>query len=497
MVYFLLLISAILTDAAIIHTGGHLPGIGIFIAELSYIGFIIFALKKEWKKINGRFLVWVFLTLLLSSWFAIFTNPFFHICFLILLFLGNLFLIALVFDQKYLFFQRVSSDMRFLLYILHSFFRDLSVSKKILWKVTEKNHLIQHHFSTFIKAIISLILLLFIILPLLFSADHIFAELAGKFFSFFFSFSDIWTIITRALTVLLFFVIGLTLYESLKMSHFIDSKIQIPHLQIDKLYNYIVLGWLNCIYVIFVFVQMKYTLFVDEDTFHTLGMSYGEYIHSWFYQLVVIALLNYIIYLYFHKKTMKEGDIGIQSNLYLLLFTTIIITYSAFSRILLYISAYDLTMLRVFVVYIIVLIFILFLLTLLDLYKQNQIYETIFYRIWILSFIFLWFFNIDKYIAEYNFSKWWQSLDRWYIMGLSYDAIEIKERILSEQKSNNESQSTNLELPVVTSWVWEISQYRDPVEFNPWTIPEIKKPSPFHYNYYQEKAYEIGLRYHQ
>jgi hypothetical protein len=125
-----------------------------------------------------------------------------------------------------------------------------------------------------------LAILLFIILPLLFSADQVFAELSKKFFDFFFSFSDIWSFISRLVVILLLFFVGVTLYESLKTSHYIDTKIHIPTLQIDKLYNYIVLGGLNLLYVLFVFVQLKYTLFVDETTFLTLGISYGEYIHS-------------------------------------------------------------------------------------------------------------------------------------------------------------------------------------------------------------------------
>ena len=495
MIYFFLFLTAILTDAALIHTGGNLPGISIFFSQIAFLTFLFFVAKKEWKFLKWRLLFLASSTILLSSWFAIFTNPFFHFCFLILLFLGNLYLLALVFDQKYHLFEKWSSDIRFLYYIVSTFFRDLSISKKILWKFTEKNHFVQHHLPTFIKAIISLILLLFIILPLLFSADHIFAELSRKFFSLFFSFPDIWSFITRISTVLLFFIIGLTLYESLKMSHYIDSNIHIPTLQIDKLYNYIVLGWLNIIYIIFVFVQMKYTLFVDEDTFHTLGMSYGEYIHSWFYQLVFIALLNYIIYLYFHKKTLREGDIAININLFLLIITTLLITYSAFSRIILYISAYHLTTLRVFVVYIIVLIFILFVLTLLNLYRQHQVYETIFYRIWLLSFVFLWFFNIDKYISEYNFSKWGQSFDRWYIMRLSHDAIEIKEQILSEQKIIDQSTKVQWIIPLDTTPRIDAQYDLDWSNPQVWAIPEIVKSSPYYYNYYQNKAYEISLQY--
>jgi len=166
----------------------------------------------------------------------------------------------------------------------------------------------------------------------------------------------------------------LTTFLALENTQYISNEIELPTIKINKIYNYVILGGINIIYCLFVLIQFRYTWFVDSSNFVNLGISYGEYIHSGFYQLIVIAIINYCIYLFFYKKTHKKGEIGIKINLYILLIATLMITYSALSRILLYIEVYHMTVLRFFVVYIVVCILVLFIFNICNLYNESKRY---------------------------------------------------------------------------------------------------------------------------
>lgn len=491
MIYAIFFLVALLYDFSLFHNEGNLPWLSLFIVQSVFLTSIFFALKREVRKVTMQILILGFITLILSSWFAIYTNQFFHDTFLLLLFLGNISLMALVFDKKHKLFRDISSDIQFFLYVAWTFFREVWIIWKYYASMSEKNHLFRLVLPRFFKAFWVLLLLLFIILPLLLSADQVFAEILRKFLDSFFSFSDIQWLLGRIFTIFWILYFLLTLYESLRISHYIDTRIHIPSVKIDRVYNYVVLGGLNLLYIFFIIIQIKYALFVDEHTFHTLGISYGEYIHSGFYQLIIISLINYGIYVYFHKKTHSQDDIFIKINLYGLIISTLLITYSAFSRILLYITVYHLTELRIFVIYIIVLIFFLFLLTLLHLYRERTIYATIFYQTCIASFIFLGFLNIDKCIALYNMKIWGDFLDKAYIMSLSNDAIEIKEKISLSEDANSpemvptlDGLETSLSDQENHNLYWELD--RVPVR--------SQKPWLWYYNYYQDKAYTLSLK---
>lgn len=80
-------------------------------------------------------------------------------------------------------------------------------------------------------------------------------------------------------------------------------------------------------------------------------------------------------------------------------------------------------------------------------------------------------------------------------MRLSHDAIEIKEQILSEQKIIDQSTKVQWIIPLDTTPRIDAQYDLDWSNPQVWAIPEIVKSSPYYYNYYQNKAYEISLQY--
>lgn len=108
---------------------------------------------------------------------------------------------------------------------------------------------------------------------------------------------------------------------------------------------------LNVLFLTFVIVQIKY-LFAGHSAITTLGVTYAEYAHKGFGELIMVALITFgLIFLadkYIERRDNKSGVL-FKSLTGILIVLVLVIMVSAFTRISIYEQAYGFTRQRILV----------------------------------------------------------------------------------------------------------------------------------------------------
>ncbi len=161
---------------------------------------------------------------------------------------------------------------------------------------------------------------------------------------------------------------------------------------------------------IFFMIDIVYVIFSGIQFICLFGgrlpasYSYAEYARQGFFQLLFVALINFILVLFCNKFFFKNVALKIAMTITCAC-TYVMIASSAY-RMLLYIEEYHLTFLRVFVLWFILLLAFLMAGSTLSIYMEkwnsfrySLFVFTIFYTAFALS-------NVDKQIAKYNIAKY-------------------------------------------------------------------------------------------
>lgn len=179
-------------------------------------------------------------------------------------------------------------------------------------------------------------------------------------------------------------------------------------------------GLLLIMYMVFCGVQVLY-LFAGSQTLPQ-GMSYAQYAHRGFYMLLFVCMVNLVLVLavrkYFAVHKMLDGI------LLLICVCTYVMLASSAYRMWLYMKAYQLTFLRVFVMTVLgMLAFLMAGVIILILRPQFPLLR---YSITVVSVIYLClaFSHVDYFIASYNLSHAENNhnMDWEYVTCLSLDA---------------------------------------------------------------------------
>lgn len=181
------------------------------------------------------------------------------------------------------------------------------------------------------------------------------------------------------------------------------------------------MGLIAAMYVVFCGIQVIY-LFAGSMRLPE-GIGYAEYARSGFFQLLFVCMINFVLVLFVKKyfKSHKALDV----LLLLVCICTFVMTASSAYRMLLYISAYQLTFLRVFV---------LAALVVLALFMAGTVAFIIrpgfpLFRYCMVTACVGWllfsFLHVDRLIASYNLSyavEHGREIDWAYLSRLSMDA---------------------------------------------------------------------------
>ncbi len=191
-----------------------------------------------------------------------------------------------------------------------------------------------------------------------------------------------------------------------------------------------VTSMLSLMYLVFSAIQI-FGLFLGQMQLPT-GYTYAKYAREGFFQLLAVSIANLVIVLFcmafFRESKVLKGVLTVMS-----LCTFIMIASSAM-RMILYVSTYDLTFLRILVLWGLAVLTLLFLGVMIQIFKQDfplfrygMVVVTVFY-------IGLAFSHPDYIVAKYNLEySIKEPVDVSYLSGLSADAAPVILPYLREQ----------------------------------------------------------------
>lgn len=191
----------------------------------------------------------------------------------------------------------------------------------------------------------------------------------------------------------------------------------------------ILLGTINTLFLLFVILQLTY-LFGGESRVVTLGLTYAEYARKGFYELILVAILSFVIISTAEKRVIKREDSHIRSFKILsivLVVQVVLILVSAFTRLALYENVYGFTNIRIYSHALMIWIGLVLALLAYNI-LSNKKRESFAFRVFLLAILFLLGMNLlnpEAFIARHNIRRYESTgkLDTAYLAHLSDDAL--------------------------------------------------------------------------
>lgn len=240
--------------------------------------------------------------------------------------------------------------------------------------------------------------LLIVVLPLLIFSDQIFARFFGGFIRIF-RFGEVWGIV---LTFLAGFVLIYAFLSGISRMD-MKGKEQDAARGANPVTGVTFAGILAAIYVFYSAIQILF-LFLRLDSGLPDGITYSQYAHSGFWQLLVVSLINFVTVL-ICISVFQENRI-LKILLMVISVCTCIMTLSAAYRMLLYVNAYYLTFLRVLVLWFLGVLLLIMFGVMWSIYKRDfQLFKYIMVVVAV-CYIGLSFSKVDRRVAEYNVAHW-------------------------------------------------------------------------------------------
>lgn len=281
--------------------------------------------------------------------------------------------------------------------------------------------------------------LLFVILILLSSADAVFANLFDSLFDGLSFLLDETNVFGVLFLFLFAFFAPYCLMARLKVK---DIKEEVTDKRTkDPIIAITFAGTVSFVYLVFCLIQIIY-LFGGIGTLPE-GCTYAGYARQGFFQLVFVCLINLSLVLICIKHFRPHSALKI--ILTFISGCTYIMIASSVYRMLLYISVYQLTFLRVFVLWALFVIFLLMTGITVMIYKQSFPYFKYALITVTLLYLLFSFAHPDYWIAKYNISQFYHTaayheipdltarnayrdaeepvFDKYYLKHLSADAV--------------------------------------------------------------------------
>ena len=306
--------------------------------------------------------------------------------------------------------------------------------------------------------------LLLVILLLLGSADAVFGNFLSNivFFNFDFGY-NFWRII------FLFLFAFFASYSIMSRISYHNIKEDIPDKRtMEPVIGITFTGIISLVYLIFCMIQILY-LFGGWGTLPA-GYTYAAYAREGFFQLVFVCLINLALILICMKRF--QDNPVLKGILTFISVCTYIMVASSAYRMLLYIQAYYLTFLRVFVLWALFVIFLLITGALIMIYKKEFPFAKYFVIVVTICYLIFSFAHPDYWIACYNLDHSMSETgvvydDYYYLRHLSDDAApaifaKVKEYNYGETKwFLNYSENIAINFPQKSSIrKWNFSRWK-------------------------------------
>ncbi len=297
--------------------------------------------------------------------------------------------------------------------------------------------------------------LLCVVLPLLLSSDIVFSNTMGKIFDFEWN-ADVFKCVLLA--VFIFFVGYALLKRLYARSEWMENPVSDKR-KGNPVVSITISSVLLVFYGLYSGIQIVY-LFMGYGTLPD-GYTYADYAHEGFFQLVFVCIINLILVLLCRKFSRDNKVLKIM--LTLICACTYIMIFSSAYRMILYISVYGLTFLRVYVLWALTVIMLAMTGTVILIYMEKMPFVKYSMVVLAATWIIFGYSHPDVIIAEYNINM---GTGQIYVMeDLSDDAIPV---VLKYQDSIYEK-------PLLQSYLinfekecrgYDISGYGDIRKFN-------------------------------
>lgn len=265
---------------------------------------------------------------------------------------------------------------------------------------------------------------------------------------------------------------------------------------------------IDVVYILFTAIQFIF-LFSGFPT--ELYTSYAEYAREGFFQLLFVALINFIFVLFSNRHFQK--NIALKITMTVTCLCTFVMIVSSAYRMLLYIHEYHLTFLRVFVLWFLLMLTFLMAGCTLSIYLEK--WNSFRYSLFVLTIFYTGFAlsNVDEKIAQYNVAQFEKALDRGEEVYLSnylpdgYDyslcyAAPLSDLLETRQKQLSDSNRQRIESYFGniydlffryehTDSLWSVDYV---LNTDAYIYDEEKQESIFtwkHFNYIEAKSYPI------
>ena len=285
----------------------------------------------------------------------------------------------------------------------------------------EKKRIIKY---VFIGLVISVPVVGFLVM-LLCSADLVFSNMFGTVMERLFS-AELDLSIGIGITIT-FLVIFFAAYCIMRFFSYKKISEEVyTNRNLEPIIAITVLSMISVVYIMFSVIQFVY-LFRGEGT-PPGGYTYSHYAREGFFQLLTVSIINFLMVLFVNNRFRESLVLKILMTIISL--CTYIMIASSYFRIKMYIDAYLLTALRIWVLWGLAVLSLLFAAVIISIYKHD--FPLFRYSIIVVSvlYILIGYIRMDYVIADYNLShvnteNSFVTEDDDYLVTLSTDAALV------------------------------------------------------------------------
>lgn len=259
--------------------------------------------------------------------------------------------------------------------------------------------------KSFLKALIGLAFalpVLAVVMPLLISSDEAFSGMMNSIFEN--TFSTIAKIIFGVSISILVIPYGLSLKDG-RITKMPKGKFK----GIESIYIISFLSAIAICYLLYLFSQLAYFFSAFKGFLPEGDITYAQYARKGFFEMCAIAVINLIIVFtawFIAKKKKGKANVGIQTmTTFIAVFTLVIIT-TAISKMVLYISAFGMTVLRLTTSAFMLFLFIVFISVICKIFlKKINLVKTSLIAASIIVLL-LGTVNVNTVCAKYNYQNY-------------------------------------------------------------------------------------------
>ncbi len=292
------------------------------------------------------------------------------------------------------------------------------------------------------------------------SADQVFGNMLGKFFSF--DQNSLGRFIFSAIVTAFF--IGAFGYIFRKVHASAPPPAPEKLRALGSVETSILFSAITILFLIFIGFQFTY-LFGGNEHVLAQGLTYADYARKGFFELVVVAILSYLIISVAEKQIVKGEKGHLRSFKVLstiLVGEVVIILVSAFMRLSLYEHAYGFTTIRLYSHGFMIWLTIALLLLSVSIWRsgKREVFALYAFSSIVLFLFIMNFLNPDAFIAKRNIERYVASgkIDVNYLAELSADAIPYTIVLLDDKDTlvhNNFAGSLNYSQYFERSASWQ------------------------------------------